>query len=196
MINLLPPDNQRNLLAARSNTLLVRYNVAMIAVVCFMVAAFGFVYFYLNMSKSSAERTIAANQQKEASYTQVSEQAAEFRTNLATAKRIFASQVDYSTLLTSIAAATPSGVILQSLSLDATTFGKPTTLIAYAKNTTDALALKDSYAAQTKLFSNVSIANISLASSSGSSGSQSTGNPAYPVTVTLNLTIQPGAAAS
>lgn len=193
MINLLPQDNQRNLRAARSNTLLIRYVIAMIAVVCFMVAAFGFVYFYLNISKNSAENTITANQQKETSYAQVSQQANEFRTNLATAKRIFASQVDYGTLLTQIAAATPSGVILQSLTLDASSFGKPTTLIAYAKTTDAALALKDSYAAQTNLFSNVSIANVGLTGSD--SGSANT-NPAYPITITLNLTINPGAAAS
>lgn len=193
MINLLPQENKRTISAARSNTLLIRYNIATIAVICFMVAAFGFVYFYLNASKSSAENTMAANQQKEASYGQVSQQANEFRTNLSTAKRIFGSQVDYSTLLTQIAAATPSGVILQALSLDASTFGKPTTLMAYAKTTNDALALKDSYAAQTDLFSDVSIANVGL--SGGDSGSSSA-NPDYPVIVTLNLTIKAGAATS
>lgn len=187
MINLLPPNNKRDLNAARTNTLLIRYNIAMVVIVVFMIAVFVFVYFYFNISKSSSEDAITQNQLRQSSFTQVRTQAANFRGNLTVAQRIFANQVNYSELLTKIAAATPKGVIIQSLTLDAAMFGKPTTITAYAKSTAAALALKESYAAQTKLFSNVNISSIG-------SGGANNSNPNYPINVTLNLTIQPGAA--
>lgn len=191
MINLLPPESRRNLRAARSNTLLLRYNIALVAAVIFMMLAFGFTYFYLNVSDNTAQASIQENQQKEASYATTKHQAAEFQKNLAAAKQIFSSQVNYSQLTVRIAQALPHGVVLQSLALDPSTFGKPTTLTAYAKSIPIALSLKDTLNSHRDLFQNASIQSITRGSG-GDSGPTVSG---YPITVTVNVTINPGAAA-
>lgn len=188
MINLLPPESRRNLRAARTNTLLARYNFGLLAALAFMVLAFGFTYFYLNISNSSSLATIQDNEGKEAAFAQTKQQADDFRSNLATDKQIFSNQVNYSQLLINIAHAMPSNVVFQSLELDPTTFGKPTTVTAYAKSTNDALRLKDTLNKHPELFQDVSLQSIATASDSSS------GVKGYPVTVTLNLTLKPEAA--
>lgn len=190
MINLLPPESRRDLRAARTNTLLARYNFGLIAALVFMVLAFGFTYFYLNISNRSSEVTIQDNNQKEMTFAKTKQQADAFRSDLSTDKQIFSNQVNYSQLIVDIAHTLPSNVVLQSLALDPTTFGKPTTITAYAKSTNDALRLKDTLNKHSELFQNVSLQSIATSGDSGGSG----GVKGYPVTVTLNLTIKPEAA--
>lgn len=186
MINLLPPTSRRNLRAAHTNSLLARYNIGLLAALIFMVLAFGFTYFYLNISNGASEQAIQENTQREAAFAKTKQAASAFRSNLSTAKQILANQVNYSQLIINIAHALPSHVVLQSLSLDPSTFGKPTTITAYAKTTNDALRLKDTLTKHPELFQNVSLQSIAT------SGQATV--PGYPVTVSLNLTIQPGAA--
>jgi uncharacterized membrane protein len=182
MINLLPPTEKRELRAARSNTLLIRYNFFLIGAVLFILGAVGVVYVYLNSTKASAQQVIEENTVKVAGYADIQQQANEFRDNLRVAKQIIDQEVSYSDVALEIAALMPSGTILETLTLDSTTFGSETTLNAKAKNYGDALALKNSFESS-DLFSNVHFASIS--------GGEGT----YPVNVNLNVTISKEAAA-
>lgn len=180
MINLLPPEEKKQLHAARSNTLLIRYNILLGVIVAFMGIAVAITYVFLNSTQQSAQATISQNEAKASQYDSVKTQAAQFRQHLATAKQILDNEVTYSKVILEIAQLIPSGVILQNLALDSQTFGTETTLIAQAKTYDDAIALKDSFSKST-LFTNVHFQSIT---SAGSSGGQ------YPITVNLNITIQ------
>lgn len=182
MINLLPPDNKRQLRAARTNTLLLRYNFLLLGALVFILIALGVVYFYLNTSRAVAEQTIKDNDAKVANYASVKQQADNFRTSLSTAKQILDQNVAYTKVILKIAHLLPPGVVMDKLSLDSKTFGTPTTISANAKDYDAALALKDSLQSSS-LFSNVYFASIS----GGGGGS-------YPIKVTLNVTIQKDAA--
>ena len=184
MINRLPPEYQRDLRAARANTLLLRYNIALLAAVGFMLAAFVVTYLFLTIGKASAESTIETNRAKQTSYAETQQQATEFRNNLTTAKQIFANQINYSGLILDIARTLPRGTILQQISLDAAEFGKPTTLTAKTTSYNSALTLKDTLAKNTKIFSDVNIQSITADKS----------NRGYPFNVVVNLTINKGAA--
>ena len=180
MINLLPPDEKRQLRAARTNLLLVRYNIFLLGAVAFIGLAVAVTFFFLAAAKSDAERSMKDNEEKVGQYAKVDTEAKQFRKNLATAKQILDNQVTYSKVITNIAQLLPSGVILQNLNLDAQTFGTETSLVAQAKDYDAAIALKDSFQ-KSSLFSDVHFQSIS-SSESAPNG--------YPITVNLSVTIK------
>jgi Tfp pilus assembly protein PilN len=183
MINLLPPEEKRQLHAARSNTLLIRYNILLLGVVAFMGVAIAVTYVYLNTTQQAAKQTITENDAKVTQYAPVQAQAEQFRQHLTTAKQILDNEITYSKAVTAIAKLIPSGVILENLSLDAQTFGTETALVAQAKDYDSALALKDSFQ-KSSLLSDVHFNSIT-------SGGTDT---SYPVTVNLSITIKKDAA--
>lgn len=179
MINLLATEEKHALQAAKTNVLLLRYNIALIGFLGLVVIAFVFVYVMLNVSENSAKGIIASNNAKVASYSTVRQQAKDFEANLSTAKKIFAGDINYTGLITSIANSMPPNTVLQQLSLSPSTLGKPSTLTAEVKSTQDALALKDAFTANPKLFTGPNLLSITKgASQSG-----------YPYTVVMNVTI-------
>lgn len=181
MINLLPPTEKRQLQAARTNTLLIRYNIALVGAIIFLALAMGVVYFYLNNAKASSEQTIVENEAKAVGYAAIESQASIFRNNLSIAKQILGNEVTYTKVVLSVANLMPAGTVLDRLSLDSSTFGTPTILVAQAKSYENAITLKDSLQ-KSPLFSDVHFQSIT---SSGSGQSAS-----YPFTVSLNVTIK------
>jgi Tfp pilus assembly protein PilN len=184
MINLLPNEEKRQLQAARTNTLLIRYNVALAAAVVFLGMALGFVYVYLGGAKTSAEQTINENKQKATGYAAIESQAQLFRNNLTIAKQILDNEVTYTKVILAIANILPAGTTLDKLSLDSSTFGTPTVISAQAKSYESALALKNAFQ-QSPLFSNVHFQSIT--SNVGATNG-------YPYTVNLDVTIKKDAA--
>jgi Tfp pilus assembly protein PilN len=176
MINLLPPDEKREIQAGRSNILLLRYNILLVISVGFLMAAIGIVYVYLGNTKAGAEQTIKENQAKVVDFAATEKEANEFKNNLSIAKQILDKEVTYTKVILDISALLPKGVVLDSLNLVAKTFGTPVTLNARAKNVDSAIALKTAFQ-NSPLFSNVNFQSIS------------TGEGDYPVQVNLNVTI-------
>lgn len=185
MINLLPDDAKAEIYAARTNVKLVNYILILALGVIFLGAVSAGVYLVLITTEAGAKALIAENTSKSSSYSSVRAQADSLRSSLSSAKIILDKEVEYTKVVMGVAAAMPDGVVLDSLSLNASTFGTPITLQAYAKTTEDALALKDNFQ-RSPLFSGVTF--ISLA---GSSGGQST---TYPITVSMSLSINKDAA--
>ena len=194
MINLLPPEHQHQLRAARVNVLLIRYVILSLAAVLLLVAAAGASFLILSMTKSSAESVIADSNQKASEYQSVDAEAKEFKSNLQTAKTILDKEVRYSQVLVAIAQTLPKNTVLESIALDATNFGTPTTLSAQTKSYEDALVLKSSLE-ESDIFSNVHLESITSSAAGGADGG---GNPdggggssdsEYPISVSINVTI-------
>lgn len=187
-MNLLPKEEKRQLQAARSNTLLLRYNIFLLGVIVFLGVGTGITFVYLNTTQTNAENQISENKSKVSDYAAVESQANEFRSNLTTAKQILDREVAYTKVILEISGALPSGIVLENLNLDSQTFGTETVLVAHAKDYSRALALKDAFG-KSPLFSNVHF--VSITSSDGGSA-----NPGYPITVNLGVTIKKDAAKS
>lgn len=185
MINLLPVDEKRQLRAARSNTLLIRYNFFLLGVVAFLGIATTITYVYLTTAKANAEQTITESRAKVGNFAAVQAQADTFRSNLTTAKQILDQEVAYTKVILEIAQLLPSGVVLKQLNLDAKTFGTETVLAAHAKSYDNAIALKEAFEKST-IFSNVHFQSINTGDSAQSAG--------YPITVNLYVTIKKDAA--
>lgn len=182
MINLLPQETKAQLAAARANRLLLRYNVLLLAAIGFLLAAIGLVYIYLGSAKAAAETAIANNIAKVGDYSAVEAEASSFKQNLSNVKQILDNDVTYTKVILEIANVLPAGVVLDTLNLDSTTFGTPTTLTTRVSDYPTVLALKDSLQ-KSSLFSNVSIQTIS-----------SDGTGQYPLTATFSVTIRKDAA--
>jgi Tfp pilus assembly protein PilN len=180
MINLLPPAEKKELRAARTNVLLLRYNFFLLGAVVFLAVATTVTYVYLTTTKTTAVQVIDNNRAKVSGYAATAAQAEQFRSNLATAKQILDHEVTYSKIIVGISQSLPSGVILSNLNLDAQTFGTETTLNTRAKNYDRALALKEALE-KSALFTDVHFQSITTGDSTDS---------AYPVTVILNVTIK------
>jgi Tfp pilus assembly protein PilN len=115
-------------------------------------------------------------------YSAVETEANNLRQSLASAKQILDNDVTYTKVVLEIASVLPSGVALDTLTLDSTTFGSPMVLTANAKSYPTVLNLKDSLQ-RSSVFSDVSIQSITN-SSDGS----------YPLTAAFSVTIRKDAA--
>lgn len=182
MINLLPPDSKKQLRAARSNRLLLRYNILLLVAFLFLLGAIGTVYVFLSSAKANAESTIEYNRSKVSDYAATESQANSFRQNLSSAKQILDSDIAYTKVILEISQVLPKGVVLDTLSLDSKSFGNPTTLAARATDYSTAIALKNSLQSSS-LFTDVSILSVT----GGGDGS-------YPISVSLSVTIRKDAA--
>lgn len=180
MINLLPTQEKREILAGRTNRLLVRYIVLLAIVTGLMVIAFAFVWLYLDNTRSANQAKI--DQYEASSHQLATEQQAinAFRSNLQTAKTILDKQVNYSSIILRIAQTIPSGVVIDQLSLDPKTLGTPTTLTVRAQSEAAVLALKTALTSS-PYYSNAHFDTIALPDSS-------TNKYPYQVTMTVTLT--------
>ncbi len=142
VINLLPPEEKRQLVAARSNSLLLRYSVLMLVVVGFLLLEVVGMNFVVDAGTAENNVIIAENKEKTKEYASSQEQAATFASDLKTAQYILNKQVPYTTIIFTLANNLPAGSIIESLSIDPSTFGNPTILTFKTKTPADAIAVK------------------------------------------------------
>jgi Tfp pilus assembly protein PilN len=187
MINLLPYDRKKQTNAARLNVILVRYLILIAVAIVLLTIIAGAIYVVLVRSKLTAESATSSNENKANGYSNVQNEANTFRANLQQAQIIFSQSVSYSNVMIAIAHVLPPGVVIDSLALSPATIGVPITLQANAANNADALLLKKNFSSS-PLFSNVSIQSLSSATAGDTT--------AYPISITLNITINKTAAAS
>ncbi len=178
MINLLPYDTKKQTRAARMNVIILRYIFILLISAAFIILSCAVVYYYLNNTKTSS--TGKVNNNTSSSVTQ--NQTASVSTDIATAKNILDGQVSYSDVITGIAAALPAGTVLESLSLNDSSFGTVTNLKILSRSADNETKLKDNLNTST-LFSNYKLESTSP-NQNNSSG--------YPYTINISLTINKG----
>ena len=181
MINLMPPKMKREIVAGRANVLLWRYCVVSFSLAFLLLLMIGAVYFIMAHSKANAEQTIAQGKERIDEYKDVQKEYDTFTRNIATAKAILSKDIRYSSLAIRIAQALPSGIILNSLTLDAKSFGKPMVLDAVGRSYSDAVRLKTALE-KNKLFKDVNIGTVTHSKDGGGG---------YGFQIKMNVTIAP-----
>ncbi len=182
MINLLPDGYKKELLAARSNVVLLRYNFLFLGLAAFVLASSLVVYALLGNAEGQAKATNSDNNSRATQYAGTEKEANDYRKNLTTAAKILDNEVNYTDRVFAITNLLPSGVVLDSLSLNAKDFGTPTVLNAHAKDYNAVTALKSAFQASPTVFSNVHFQSIT------NDGGGTTG-AAYPISVGINVTM-------
>ncbi len=181
MINLLPEEQKRQIKAARSNVLLIRYNLMLLGVLVFLGLALAISYYFLISAKTTAETTIKDNSAKESTYAQVKVEADQFRVKLGDANTVLNGQLRYSKAALAIGHLIPNGAALENLKLDASSFNTPTTFTFDVSGETAAANLIQNFNSS-PLFSGVTKGKISKGSGS------------YPYTIDLTMIINREAA--
>lgn len=176
MINLLSPEDKRQLRAARTNSLLLRYTILLGVLLLVLVAEMGGAYVVIANDKANNQAIIADNEAKTAGYNDTKKEAAAFATNLATAKYILGQQVPFTSIILRLAAALPPDAVVDKVSLDPATFGTPTTLTVHTVSYSSAVSLKDNLQ-KSGMFSDVSFQSVNEGEAKS-----------HPYTVTLNVT--------
>jgi Tfp pilus assembly protein PilN len=189
MINLLPPDTKKQIMAARTNTVLVRYVLMFSTVFMLTLGAFGAGFYFSAREKTLAQDALQMENAKTAKYSDIKAKAEDFAKDLATAKSVFSNGVSYSQLLLDIAEVVPAGSVINNLSLTSSTFGTPLTITGQTKTLADVEKLKVSLE-QSSLFENVSTGSVTIGDAGGANdsgnGSEKTD---YPISVTLSATL-------
>lgn len=181
MINLLPPDEKKQIRAARVNVVLVRYNILIVAAVLFLTSAVGFAYFFLENSRQLAENIIEENVTKAGSYAKIKADADAFNAEVAGAKSILDSQTSYAKAALAISSRLPEGTALSKLELTEQSFSTPLLLTINIRDEQAAAQLLSNFSSS-PLFSNVAKGKISVGSGS------------YPYTMELTVTMSKAAA--
>ncbi len=180
MINLMPDDMKKEIRAARTNVLLIRYlNVLFFSALFLGLITWGS-FFLLSQIEGSAKQQIAANDTQAAVYSQTKQQVDSLSAGLGEAKTILDQEILYSDVLVKIAQQMPANTVIDKLSLSSGSFsGTPFTIKVYAKTGADAVSLRERFQSS-PFFSGVSFESVSDTSG---------GIEGYPVSVTLTLTL-------
>lgn len=180
MINLLPDDYKKELRAARTNVVLLRYNAITLIAIAFIALSCAVFYFILIENKRGAEESNTSNLAKASSYQDTKKEADEYRSNLSTAKQILANEVSYTDVIFNITKLLPNGVTLDNINLNAKDFGSQTMVAAHAKDYNAVTSLKQNFE-NSKLFSNVYFQTINNTTDST--------NKSYPISVNISVKI-------
>jgi hypothetical protein len=183
MINLLPTETKNQLRAAHANVALVKYFVILSAGVVFLALACGVSYFILINVKNTNEETKENQQNTNSAYVTAKKQFDEMSADMLAAKNILGQQVLYSNIITGLASALPSGVIMDGLTLSASNISSPVILKAHA--------ISDSTVSQ--LRSNLMKSALFNSSDVQSSGDGESATSGYPIAITITVTINKGA---
>lgn len=165
MINLLDPEQERQLRAGRLNVRLVRFFVLSLLIAVGVGSVYTAGFWLVTRDRDVAEQQQQAINQDLEGYTVLANSAKEYRQNLAVAKQILGNQMVFSTFLTDLGALMPTNTIVETLAISTASTSASTTgalsLATRAKNYDDVLNIKKAFETSA-LFSNVRIMKTSV----------------------------------
>jgi len=182
MINLLPDKTKKQIKAARANVILAKFVAVLCVAAIFLALACGVSYLLLDGMEATAKAQSANS--KAGIVSPYQRQMDTINKSINTAKTILDAQMSYSKVITELAATMPSGVVIESISLDSSTINQPLTLTLHARLDSDILKFKSNIQASS-IFSNYTVQTSDNDPASNISG--------YPITTTVNVTINKSA---
>lgn len=183
MINLIGPSRRKQFLAARRNSIWIRYVFILSGTSLAIILILGGSAFFFYGQKIDQDAKLAANEQKlqAEKYQSAEEKVAAFRKNLNTAKTVLDAETYYSVILLEVAKTMPENTRLVEVTLNAATFQGQQTLNFEAKKIEDALALKSAFIKNPPLSSKVRFSEVTKATTEGASST----DLSYPVKITM-----------
>jgi len=181
MINLLPDERKQEIRAGRMNVLLLRYNIFVLAAIGIIGVACLAFYVVLRNSQLNAQAATDSNSSQEASLTKVKSDADNYSKNLTTARQILDNGISYTDVIVAITKLIPSGVVFDSLNLQASSFGQQTAFAAHASSYAAALQLKQNLQSS-KVFTNVFFTTLTDENAAKAGAAPSP----YPITITIS----------
>ena len=188
MINLLNPEEQKQIRAARLNVRLVRFTLLSLVVAIGVVTIYGVGFWLARNDRSVAERENEISKTKLTKYEGVAKEAATYRQNLTTAGQILGTGMTFSKFLTDMGALMPANTILDGVNVSTNASGTKSTgifnFVARAKSYNDILNIKSAFE-HSSLLSDVKIVRTSVPDKPAEKGIAA----AYPYEATLQVTV-------
>jgi Tfp pilus assembly protein PilN len=178
MINLLPAGVKAETGYAKRNRILLRYVWLLLALAAVLAVMFGGAQVFLNQQRDTYNQAIDAKKQQLAGYKQLETQAQTANDKLKTFKALVATQSRFSTLLQDIAAHTPKGVFINSISFTSAA-NQAVQITATANSYNSAAGLRDALVSSSRV--------------KGAAIGSITTNPGGSYNVTLTVAFKPGA---
>ena len=194
MINLISPEQKRDIRAARANVTLLRYCLMLLVAGSLVGMIYGGGFWLVTMEKSAVEAKRESQTAQIKAYAAVEKEADAFRSDLKVAKSILSKETSYSTFLTTLAKDLPPGAVLTSISIGAIDqkSPKPLAIDARVSSYANALVLKTRLE-QSSLFENVSLVNTTRPDNITSLTGQ---EARYPYEATYSVKLTSGATSS
>lgn len=185
MINLIGPSRRKQFLAARRNSIWIRYVFILSGTSLAIILILGGSAFFFYGQKIDQDSKLAANEQKlqAEKYQSAEKKVADFRKNLNTAKTVLDAETYYSVILLEVAKTMPKNTRLIEVTLNAATFQGQQTLNFEAKKIEDALALKSAFIENPPLSSKVRFSEITKPGTNDNSAPST--DSSYPVRITM-----------
>ncbi len=183
MINLIGPSRKKQFLAARRNSIWIRYVFILAGTSLAISLILGGTAFYFYGQKVEQDSKLETNQQKlEADkYRTAEKEVTAFRKNLKTASTVLDAETYYSVILTEIASTMPKNTIIGTIELSSSTFQGQLSLDFQAKTVEDAIALKTEFEKKHPLSDKVRFSQIDKGGDTSSP---------YPVKITMLMELK------
>lgn len=178
MINLLPDSEKTEIQAARTNILLLRYIAMTILATVGLVVIMQSSSVIISNTRQSAETLIQTNDTEAGIYAETKQQVGELSSKLSSAQLVLDQEIQFSGILTGMAALMPAGTVINKIDLDVDTIQTPATVTVFGTST-DALLVLQAAFQTSPLFQNVEFQSI---------GDSDGSIPGYPVSVTMSVT--------
>lgn len=182
MINLLPEETKKEIRAARTNVILLRYNILALSLICLIAVTCAGFYFMLSTAQASAVSEKNNNANKAQNYATVRTNVDQYKANLSIANQILNTSINYSSFLFKLTELLPTGAIIEDIKLDANSFNQQTTFTARTTSFAKATELKERFQ-KSSLFSNVYFQTLVDDSSTTSAPKK------HPIMVTISAKI-------
>lgn len=173
MINLLPPESKNQIRFARRNSVLIRWLIAIFAVMLLITAMNIFGQFYITQTTNRLKQTASVTDQriKEGDLEQYKNSLSSLSTDMKTVVQILKKQLLFSKVFPKLGTTLPDGAVLSNITMNSTDTSLDLTILA-----------KDQYTAN-QAFTNVKDSNNQLFSKTDLiSIICSDTNPSYPCT--------------
>lgn len=190
MINLISPEQKREIRAARINVTLVEYAVALISLGLLIGLIYGMGFWIVGQEKNAVDEKLLSQSEQSRAYAAVEKEADAFRKNLEIAKAILGKEISYTDFLITLAGDLPSGAVITNLSLGGPVTAKKDGLSIDARTSSYAKVLElKTRLEESELFENVSITSATRPNSiTGLPGLE--GRYPYEVSYSLQLSKQ------
>lgn len=188
MINLLDPEELKQLRAARLNVKLFRFVTLSFIVILGVGVVYGAGFWLALNDRAAADNKYQASEQQLAQYKNVTDQATAYRQDLTIAKQILGGGMTFSTFLTDLGALMPPNTIVANLSISTKTGSSQkagiVSFLTRAKGYDDVLKIKQAFETS-ELFSDVKIISTSVLEKPAEQGIAER----YPYEATFEVTI-------
>ena len=186
IVNLLPYKSKLQNNAAKANVILVKFTAILGLAAIFLAFASFATWMFLNNMEMDAIANTKTNTTSSKTYDSYKAQAQALVASINTGKNILDRQTSYSDIIMGLASYMPAGVVIESLSLDSTTFGTPMSLTLRAKSINNITRFKDAITNQ----GSVIFSGYTLQSSTTVQNDTSGYNTRASISLTINKGIQ------